>query len=265
MASINGLRESVTALAFSPDGTLLAAGDVNHTPGAVLWRYGTTAVWNVASGRLLWKVRTRRGWVNTVVFSPDGKTLASANETDVVVLYAARSGRPSRTIVVEGVESGGGGYVSAAFARDGTLATGTYAGIVQLWAPSSGREIGKPTQVAAAPVSSIAFSPSGSTFATTGGSDGIAKLWSTSTLQQFGSNLPGSGPWWGNARFTPDGTRLVTVWMDTTGSVWPTSTAALEQHACAVAGRNFTQAEWRQFVGGPYRTTCPGQPTVSGP
>ena len=50
-----GERESVTALAFSPDGTLLAAGDVNHTPYTVLWRYGTTAVWNAASGRLLWR------------------------------------------------------------------------------------------------------------------------------------------------------------------------------------------------------------------
>ena len=260
MGSINGERESVTALAFSPDGTLLAAGDVNHTPYTVVWRYGTTAVWDAASGRLLWSVRSRRGWVNTVTFAPDGKTLAAANETNTLVIYRSRSGRVIGTMHGEGVF----GYMSAAFAPDGTIATGTWAGIVQLWNPSSGREIGKPTQVAAAPVSSIAFSPSGSTFATTGGSDGIAKLWSTSTLQQFGSNLPGSGPWWGNARFAPDGSRLVVVWQDTTGSVWPTSSTALENHACTVAGRNFTRAEWRQLVGGPYRITCPGQPGVSG-
>ena len=42
MGSINKLREAVTALAFSPDGSLVAAGDVNHTPGAVPWRYGTS-------------------------------------------------------------------------------------------------------------------------------------------------------------------------------------------------------------------------------
>ncbi len=226
----------------------------------MLWRYGTTAVWDTASGRLLWKVRTRRGWVNTVAFSPDGKTLAAANESNSLVIFRSSSGQALRTMQGEGVA----GYMSASFAPNGTVATGTWAGIVQLWNPSSGREIGKPTQVAAAPVSSIAFSPSGSTFATTGGSDGIAKVWSTSTLQQFGSNLPGSAPSWGNARFAPDGNRLVVVWEDTTGSVWPTSSGAVQQHACAVAGRNFTRAEWRQFVGGPYRMTCPGQPGVSG-
>ena len=261
MGSITKEPEAVTTLAFSPDGSLLAAGDVNHTGPTVPWRYGTAAVWDVASGRLLWKRRSKRGWVNTVAFSPDGKTLAAGDESGAVAIYEARSGRVDRTIRIE---SAFGGYTALAYAPNGTLATGSYAGIVQLWDPSTGREIGKPSAVAAAPVSSIAFDPTGSTFATTGGSDGIAKLWTTAALQQFGSDLPGARNFWANAQFTPGGGHLVVVWEDRTGSVWPTSTAALEAHACAVAGRNFTRTEWRQFVGGRYRTTCPRQQLVSG-
>jgi WD40 repeat protein/DNA-binding SARP family transcriptional activator len=260
LGSITRYPEAVTTLAFSPDGSLLAAGDVNHTAPAVQWRYGTTAVWDVASGRLLWQQRSRRGWVNTVTFSPDGKALAAGDESGVAAVYEARTGRVSRKIRTEG----GSGYTSLAYEPDGTLATGSWPGIVQLWTPATGHEVGKPTAATPAPVSSIDFDPTGSTFATTGGSDGIAKLWTTATLRQFGSNLAGAPNFWGNAQFTPDGGHLVVVWEDGTGSVWPTSVAALEAHACSVAGRNFTPTEWREFVGGRYRTTCPGQPAVSG-
>ena len=261
MGSINRLREAVTTLAFSPDGSLVAAGDVNHTPGAVIWRYGTVAVWNVATGRLLWKVRNKDGWVNDVAFSPDGTTLVAAQETNRVTVYDAHSGRALRAVHPEGLD----GYVSIAFSPGGLLATGGWSGIVQLWDPSTGREIGKPTPVAPAPVASITFNPSGSTFATTGGSDGLTKLWTTATLQPVGSALVGARGTWSHAAYTPDGGRLVVVYDDGTGSVWPTSADAWARRACAVAGRNLTQAEWRQYVGGStYRATCPGQPLVSG-
>jgi WD40 repeat protein/DNA-binding SARP family transcriptional activator len=262
---LHGLRavtkypEAVTALAFSPDGSLVAAGDVNHTAPAIQWRFGTAAVWDVASGQLLWKARSKRGWVNSVSFSPDGANLAAGDESGIVTLYDARSGRHEREITVVG-----SGDTMLAYEPSGLLATGSYQGIVQLWDPGTGRELGKPTAAAAAPISSIAFGPNGATFATTGGSDGIARLWTTASLQQFGSNLPGAPNFWGHAEYTPDGSHLVVVWEDGTGSIWPTSTEALEAHACAVAGRNFTGAEWRKLVGGAYRTTCPGQPVVSG-
>jgi WD40 repeat protein len=261
MGSINKYHEAVTALAYSPDGSLVAAGDVNHTAGPVPWRYGTVAVWNVVTGRLLWKVRNKDGWVNGVAFSPDGTMLAAAQETNRVTLYDPQTGRVLRTVHPEGLT----GYVSAAFSASGLLATGGWAGIVQLWNPSSGREVGKPTQVAPAPVVSITFDPSGSTFATTGGSDGLAKLWTTGTLQPVGGALVGARGTWSHAAYTPDGGHLVVVYDDGTGKVWPTSAGAWARRACAVAGRNLTPAEWRQYVGGsPYRVTCPGQPRVSG-
>ena len=257
MGSINKYGEAVTALAYSPDGSLVAAGDVNHTAGPVPWRYGTVAVWNVVTGRLLWKVRNKDGWVNDVAFSPDGTMLAAAQETNRVTLYDPQTGRVLRTVHPEGLT----GYVSAAFSPSGLLATGGWSGIVQLWNPSSGREVGKPTPVAPAPVVSITFNPSGSTFATTGGSDGLARLWTTATLQPVGSALVGARGTWSHAAYTPDGDRLVVVYDDGTGNVWPTSVGAWERRACAVAGRNLTRAEWRQYVGGSaYQVTCPGQP-----
>ena len=122
MGSINKYREAVTALAYSPDGSLVAAGDVNHTAGPVPWRYGTVAVWNVATGRLLWKVRNKDGWVNDIAFSPDGTMLAAGQETNRVTLYDPQTGRVLRTVDPEGLT----GYVCRRLqperlARDGRL------------------------------------------------------------------------------------------------------------------------------------------------
>ncbi len=264
MGSINGVREVVTAVEFSSDGGLVAAGDVNHTPGAIPWRYGTIAVWDAASGKLLWLLRKRAGWVNSVAFSTDGKTVAAAYETGPVVLYDAHTGRPERTLQPEG--AGGFTYTALAYSPDGSLATGSWSGIVQRWSTADGAEIGRPTLVATAPVSTISFSPDGSVFATAGGSDDLAKLWTTSTLQQFGASFPGTsrGSGWGNAAYTPDGKHLVVVWDDGSTQIWPTSVSVWEQHACAVAGRSFTRDEWSRFVGSrPYQPVCAGQVPVS--
>jgi WD40 repeat protein len=255
LGSRNGEPEVVTAVAFSPDGRLVAAGDVNHTPPSVQYRFGTVAVADAATGRLLWSVRSRRGTVNSLAFSPGGETLAVGYEDGTVALDDVRTGNLTRRLRLEG--GGNFTFETLTFSPTGTLATGTWSGIVQLWNPATGIEIGKPTLVAAAPVASISFDPSGQTFATSGGSDGLVKLWTTSTLQQFAAAFPGDPGQWGSVRFTPDGKNLVVVYEDQSGFLWPSSPRAWEQHACAVAHRQFTHEEWLRFVGRRrYAPTC---------
>jgi WD40 repeat protein/DNA-binding SARP family transcriptional activator len=256
LRSINGQPEAVTTTAFAPDGRMVAAADMNHTPRGVPYLIGTVAVWNT-SGKRLW-IATGHGRISTVAFSPDGRTIAACRDDGSVFLYDARTGHLERTLHSEG--SGDLYFTTAAYTPDGKmLATGTAAGIVQLWNPTTGAQIGHPTLVAAAPVSTIAFDPAGDTYATAGGSDGLVKLWTTKTQQQFGATFPGDPGQWGNAQYTPDGSRLVVVYQDGTGVVWPVSLHAWEEHACQVAERNLTREEWSRFIGNPrYSAVCPG-------
>ena len=256
--STNNLPETVMGVAFSPDGRLVAATDLNHTPGALPF-LGRLAVWRSDSGKLLWQPLNLGNAGDSVVFSPDGKTIAAGLDDGRVLLVDAGTGHIERTLRVFGNQ---GAVHALSFARDGTLATGTDSGIVQLWNPATGAQIGHPTLVAAAPVASIAFDPSGERFATTGGSDGLAKLWTTKTQQQFGADFPADPGQVGNARYTPDGSKLIVVYGDGEGFVWPTSVSAWEDHACAVAGRNLTREEWARFVGArSYSTVCPDLPS----
>jgi WD40 repeat protein/DNA-binding SARP family transcriptional activator len=255
--SVNRQPEAVTTTAFSRDGHLVAAGDINHVPGYGPHRIGSVAVWE-ASGRRLWKKTNHVGWISTVVFSPDGRSIAAVREDGTVLLYEARTGRLERQLHTEGAT--GLTFETAAFAPDGnTLVTGSWAGTVQGWDTATGAQIGRPTVVAASPVASIAFAPAGDTFATAGSSDGLAKLWTAETRRQFGAAFPGDPGQWGSVRYTPDGSKLIVVYQDGKGFVWPVAGRAWAAHACAVAGRNLTREEWSRFVGGRrYDDVCPG-------
>jgi hypothetical protein len=56
----------------------------------------------------------------------------------------------------------------------------------------------------------------------------------------------------------PGGDALLVVDGHGTGFTWPTSLTAWEQHACTVAGRNLTRAEWTRYLPGqPYTRVCP--------
>ena len=78
-----------TSMAFSPDGAILAggsatSGDFKDKP--------TIQLWDVASGRLKADL-PYRGYVASVAFSPDGSTLASAAENNAVYLWDVTTGK----------------------------------------------------------------------------------------------------------------------------------------------------------------------------
>jgi hypothetical protein len=93
---------------------------------------------------------------------------------------------------------------------------------------------------------------------TTSSQDGTAKLWFSSTLQQAGTALRTDQGAASSAVFDPSDRSVLVIDDHGTAVTWPTSLAAWEQRACAIAGRNLTRAEWERFLAGRnYATVCP--------
>lgn len=117
--------EGVSTLAFSPDGTMLAA---SHEDGKIRF-------WDARSGKLLRSLEAHPApsWTLSFVFSPNGKLLASGAYCEPVLrLWDVTTGRPL------GSGDAGGVRVSAvAFSPDGQLVATAHGagsdGFVRLW------------------------------------------------------------------------------------------------------------------------------------
>jgi WD40 repeat protein len=190
---------SVSALAFSPDGTKLAVG------GGVLY-HGHVALLDAATGKLLW-IRRDIGPQEQVslAFSPDGKTLGAGSLGGPVALLDAGTGEVRRRLAAKGVESvafSSDGKVLAAGCRDATNSDNVRSE-VRLWKVGTG-ELLRAIPRGRGPV---AFSPDGKVLATA--SEGnAASLWDTGTgeLKRSVKGKPA-----GFLKFSPDGKLLAGV------------------------------------------------------
>ncbi len=151
----------VTAVGYSPDGKLLAAG----TSG------GTLFVWDAASGVVIRTEKSVGKGIQSLALSPDGRTLATGGWDKKVYLWALPSGAPRP---LEGVN---GRIGLIAWSPDGKrVAAAGSADAACVWDADSG-DLRQTLKGHQGNLTALAWSADGGLLAT-GGMDSTIRLWS---------------------------------------------------------------------------------------
>jgi RNA polymerase sigma factor (sigma-70 family) len=156
------LNTMVVSIALSPDGQTVAGGT---------WR-DTIHLWETATGKELRHWQGHKGWIESVTFSPDGKTLASSGSKEGrICLWDVKTGKEVRQL---GDPHPGVGVVR--FAPDGkSLASAGLWGTVRLCDPATGKEF-QQFVVGKEFIKKLVFAPNGKTLYV-GSFDGTVRAW----------------------------------------------------------------------------------------
>jgi WD40 repeat protein len=193
---------SVLAIAYSPDGQMLAASDSS----------GEIRIWRVQDGQCLLTCSGHTNWIRAISFSPDGQYLASASDDRTLKIWDLQVGSCLQT-VGEGIHSFG-----ISFSPDGRyLASGSANNIIYYWDLRTGICVREFVGHQAWSID-VKFHPHGHQLIS-GGADQTVRIWDVAT-GNCDRILLGHENWVTTVDCSADGKTILSGSLDGTLRLW---------------------------------------------
>jgi RNA polymerase sigma factor (sigma-70 family) len=210
------------AAAISPDGKTLITATELQTPVVTNGQHGNRwtredflRVWDLATGKEVRQIG-KEPWVRSLVFSPNGKLLASTGDSWSIEVWDIPNEK--RITINEAERSKRNFTGSISFSPDSRLlAAGDLQGAVQVWNAATGEEV-RSFRGHRAWITATAFSPDGKALVSAS-ADHSLRLWDVATGKLL-HEIRGHRDEVRAVAFSPDGKRVASASTDTTILVW---------------------------------------------
>lgn len=204
-ATLQGHTQTITQIAWSPDGHIIASPSEDHT----------IRLWDKKSGECLQTLSGHADTINSVAWSPNSRMLASASDDATIKLWKTQTGQYPKTL-----KEHRAAVTSVAYGPDGqTLASGSSDGTIKLWEAQTARCLDTSTGLKGA-VKNVAYAPDGQILASCL-ANGTLQFWDT---QRKSLTLLVEIPLVDNSilnlLWSPDGQSLATSSSDGTIKLW---------------------------------------------
>ena len=247
---------SINSVGFSPNGRHIASGDKDTTElyDTIKKKY-TIKLWNVKNGSLIRTFKGHTDDVNALIFSPDGRYIASGSSYKIK-LWNVKDGALIRTFVIRTIGGDQDSLSSLSFSPDGTkIASGDWDQTIKLWNVKDGALI-RIFEGHSKYVNTICFSPDGKSIAS-GSDDETVKLWNVKNggiIRTFKGHSYSIS----SLCFSPDGRRIASGSRDCTIKLWNIKKGDLittfKGHSHRVVSVSFSP-DGRRIASGSYDNT----------
>lgn len=207
LVTAQGGKGGVPAIAFSPDGLLLATGGQD----------ATVTIWDAATGTPRLQMAGHEGPVRSVVWNQTGDRIASASNDKSIRIWDAATGKELLKLTGHQAE-----VESVHFSADGrSLVSGSADKSIRLWDARGGKEqaiLGRHDGI----VLRVAFAPDAKTVASVG-KDAAIRLWDVAKGKQV-RVFEGHIGFVNGVSFSPDGLTLASASDDGKVGLWEVAT-----------------------------------------
>jgi len=186
--------ESITRVAWSPNGSVIASGSG--------YRGGPIRLWDAASGKPVGALEAHTSWISQLIFSADGRRLYSAGADQTIRIWDVDQQRCLATLRGASDEVWG----LALSPDSATLVSSSRDGVVAFWSALVQPEEQMPRLIALGEFARPAFAPAGQVLAMPRG--GIVSLLDLTTFEEI-EQLPALGSDVYIVVYSADGTLLV--------------------------------------------------------
>jgi eukaryotic-like serine/threonine-protein kinase len=194
LRALQGHNDKVDAIAFSPNGSVVATGA----------RDRAVILWDAATGSALQSLRNHGSWIRALSFSPDGRQVAVLESVGGINHWNWQSERLSRRL-----GNSGGRCEVIDYSPDGRLlAGGTVLGHVILWDTKNGKQVAV-LAGGSTTIRSLKFSPDSRHLAAASAS-GTVQVWDVARrLLLFSLNRHSGSV--ESLAYSPDGSRFASI------------------------------------------------------